>query len=82
VIEVVPGPTDRVVFGKTVLLYNIDTEEEKQYQLLGKYESDPENGKISVNSPLGLALIGREVGDEVKVNTPGGIQEFEILEIY
>ena len=82
VIEVVPGPADRVVFGKTVLLFNLDTEEEKKYQLLGKYESDPSNGRISINSPLGMALIGKEVGEEIRFQTPGGLQEFEILEIY
>jgi transcription elongation factor GreA len=81
VIEVNSSATDRVVFGKTVLIYNITTDEEIKYQLLGPYESEPENGRISVHSPLGQALIGREVGDEIKVKTPGGIQEFEILEI-
>jgi transcription elongation factor GreA len=81
VIDVESGQAETVVFGKTVLLYNIETEEEIKYQLLGPYESEPEKGKISVNSPLGQALIGREVGDEVRVKTPGGIQEFEILEI-
>ena len=81
VLEVETGPADRVVFGRTVLLYDLQTEEELAYQLLGPYESDPENAKISVTSPLGQALIGREVGDEIRVRTPGGIQEFEILEI-
>ena len=81
VIEVEQGPADSVVFGRTVLLYNIQTDEEITYQLLGPYESEPENGKISVQSPLGRALIGKEIGDEVRVATPGGIQEFEILEI-
>jgi transcription elongation factor GreA len=81
VIDFINGPTDRVVFGRTVLLYNIDTEEEVQYQLLGPYESDPGNGKISVKSPIGMALIGSEVGDEVRVKTPGGLQEYEVLEI-
>ena len=81
VIDVESGRAESVVFGKTVLLYNVETEEEIKYQLLGPYESEPEKGKISVTSPLGQALIGREVGDEVKVKTPGGIQEFEILEI-
>jgi len=81
VIEVEEGPADNVVFGKTVLLYNIDTDEEIKYQLLGPYESEPENGRISVQSPLGQALIGKEVGDEITVKTPGGVQEFEILEI-
>jgi transcription elongation factor GreA len=81
VIEVEGGPTDRVVFGRTVLLYNVEADEEVSYQLLGPYESDPENGKISVHSPIGRALLGNRVGEEIKVKTPGGIQEFEILEI-
>jgi transcription elongation factor GreA len=81
VLDIETGPTDRVVFGRTVLLYDVNTEEEVTYQLLGPYESDPEKGKISVTSPLGQALIGREAGEEVRVKTPGGIQEFEIVEI-
>ncbi|MGD8984633.1 MAG: transcription elongation factor GreA [Desulfobacteraceae bacterium] len=81
VLEVESGPTDRIVFGRTVRLYNLQTDEEITYQLLGPYESDPENGKISVISPLGQALIGKEIGDEISVTTPGGVQEFEILEI-
>ena len=63
VLEVESGPTDRIVFGRTVRLYNLQTDEEITYQLLGPYESDPENGKISVISPLGQALIGKEMGD-------------------
>jgi len=81
VIDPEVGPTDRVVFGRTVLLYNNQTDEEISYQLIGPYESDPENGKISVTSPIGQVLIGKEEGDEVKARTPGGIQEFEIIEI-
>ncbi|MCP4682759.1 MAG: transcription elongation factor GreA [Desulfobacterales bacterium] len=81
VIEVEGGPTDCVVFGRTVSLYNIQADEEVSYQLLGPYESDPENGRISVTSPLGKALIGREEGDEVRVQAPRGVQEYEILGI-
>lgn len=81
VIEPDEGPADTVVFGRTVVLYNVNTDEEETYQLVGPYESDPDNGKISVTSPLGQALIGREKGDEIKVKTPGGIQEYEIVEI-
>ncbi len=81
VIDFVNGPKDRVVFGRTVFLYNVETEEEVQYQILGPYESDPDNGKISVKSPIGMALIGSEVGDEVKVKTPGGLQKYEVLDI-
>jgi transcription elongation factor GreA len=82
VINVEDGPTDRVVFGRKVLLCNIETDEEVSYQLVGPYESAPENGQISVTSPLGQALIGKEEGDEVKARTPGGILEYEILEIH
>ncbi len=81
VIEPETGPVDRAVFGRTVTLYNLETEEEKAYQLVGPYESNPEEGKISVTSPIGKALLGREEGDEIKVRTPGGLQEYEIVEI-
>jgi transcription elongation factor GreA len=81
VLDLESGPAEGVVFGRTVLLYDLQTDGEISYQLLGPYESDPEKGKISVTSPLGAALIGKEVGDEVRVKTPGGIQEFEILEV-
>jgi transcription elongation factor GreA len=64
-----------------VVLYDPQTDKEISYQLIGPYESDPENGKISVTSPLGRALIGKEEGDEVRAHTPGGINEYEILEI-
>jgi len=63
------------------MLYNVQAEEEVTYQLVGPYESNPDNGQISVSSPLGQALIGRREGDAVKVKTPKGMQEFEILEI-
>jgi len=81
VIDVNEGPMDRVVFGRTILLYDVQTDKEITYQLVGHYESDPENGRISIKSPLGQGLIGREIGDEVKIKTPRGIQEFEVLEI-
>jgi len=81
VIHVDAEPTNRVVFGRTVLLYNVQTDREISYQLIGPYESDPENGRISVTSPLGQALIGKRKGDEARAKTPGGIQEFEIIDI-
>jgi transcription elongation factor GreA len=81
VIDVNEGPVDRIVFGRTVILYNLGSDEEVSYQLVGPYESDPEKGRISVTSPLGRALIGKEVGDEVDAKTPGGIQSYEVLEI-
>ena len=81
VIDINEGPTDRVVFGRTVLLYDVQTDKEITYQLVGPYESDPENGRISIKSPLGKGLIGREIGDEFKIKIPRGVQEFEVLEI-
>jgi len=81
VIEIDNEQTEKIFFGKTVELRNIINNQNIVYQLVGPYESDPENGKISVTSPLGKALIGKEEGDTVKVKTPTGVQEFEILEI-
>jgi len=81
VIDVNEGPMDRVVFGRTVLLYDIQADKEITYQLVGPYESDPEKGRISIKSPLGQGLLGREVGDEIRIKIPRGVQEFEVLEI-
>jgi len=81
VIELHKESADTIVFGVTVELRNILTDENVAYQLVGPYESDPDSGRISVVSPLGKALIGKEEGDEITLKTPGGIQEFEILEI-
>ena len=68
---------DKVVFGATVTLLD---EEKKQvrYQLVGQVEADASNGRISYNSPLGRALIGRQVGEEVEVSTPSGERYYEI----
>ncbi len=72
---------DRVVFGATVSIADIDTGDTTRYQLVGPYESDVSNNRISVTSPIGRALIGKNVGDTVRVKTPGGIREVEIVEI-
>ena len=74
-------PKDRAVFGCGVVLENIDTGESVEYQLVGPDESNIEKGRISVKSPLGLAIIGREVGDEVLVQAPAGKRTYEIVEI-
>jgi len=81
VIEIDKNPVERIVFGTTVELKNIVNNQKVTYQLVGPYESDPENGKISTTSPLGKALIGKEEEDVIRIKTPGGIKEFEILEI-
>lgn len=72
---------DRVGFGCSVLLYDLDTEEDVKYMILGEDESDPNSGKISINSPIAKALLGKEEGDEVEVNVPAGKRKFEIQEI-
>ena len=71
--------SDRIVFGATVDLLDLDTDEEFSYQILGEDEADVENGKLSVRSPIARALIGKEEGDEVKIKVPRGIRMFEVL---
>ncbi len=72
---------EKAVFGAKVTLEHVETGQQKRYMLVGPYESAPEEGRISVKSPLGQALIGKEEGDLVRVKTPSGIQEMEIVEI-
>ncbi len=72
---------DRVVFGAVVQLLDMDTDEEVTYQLLGPEESDVKKGSISVLSPLGRSMLGKEEGDDVMAQTPGGSREFEVLSI-
>jgi len=81
VIEISNEPSENIIFGSTVELNNLASNQTVTYQLVGPYESNPEDGKISVTSPLGKALIGKEEDDYIKLKTPGGVQEFEILEI-
>ena len=71
-------PGDKVIFGATVSLVNLETDEESRYQIVGDDEADVKSGKISVNSPIARGLIGKEVGDDVVIKTPGGETEFEI----
>ena len=74
-------PTDRVVFGTVITLFDVQTEQEVTYQVLGPEEVDVKNGAISFLSPLGNALLGKEEGDEVQVKTPGGLREYEVVSI-
>ncbi len=71
----------RVVFGATVKLMDLDSDEEITYQIVGDDEADLKAGRISVGSPVAKALIGKSEGDEVGVTTPGGVREYEILEV-
>ncbi|MCE3238384.1 MAG: greA, partial [Gammaproteobacteria bacterium] len=72
----------RVIFGATVHVLNQDTEETLIYQIVGDDEADVKQNKISVNSPIARALIGKEEGDEVKAKTPLGETRYEIMEVH
>src|SRR5690606_15353509 len=70
--------TGKVIFGCTVDIINVDTDEKVTYRIVGDDEADIKQGKISVSSPIARALISKMVGDVVKVNVPNGIVEYEI----
>ena len=72
---------DRAIFGSTVEVEDIDTEDVRRFTLLGPDDADHKNGSISVLSPMGQAIIGKEVGDEVVVDAPRGRIEYEILSV-
>jgi transcription elongation factor GreA len=71
----------RIKFGATVLLVDEDSEEEKSYQIVGDQEADVKSGRISISSPIARALIGKEVGDSIEVNAPGGPRGYEVLRV-
>ncbi len=82
VIDVTALPkSGKVVFGTTVKLLDLDSDEEITYQIVGDDEADLKARRISVGSPVARALIGKEAGDEVSVTTPNRIREYEILEV-
>ncbi len=81
VVEDNNGSTDSVSVGKTVKLFDEEFKEDEIYAIVGPTESDPANNKLSYESPVGKALIGKKVGDVVNVETPGGVVTFKILEI-
>ena len=81
VIDCTAISTDRIVFGAVVTLVDLESDEEVTYQLLGGDESDVKKGRISIFSPWGKAMIGKEIGDEFEVRTPGGLRQLEVLEI-
>ena len=74
-------PTGKVIFGTTVTIANVDTEEQVVYQIVGDDEADIKLRKISVSSPIARALIGKEEGEVVAVRTPGGVVEYELVEV-
>jgi transcription elongation factor GreA len=81
IIETAGRTSETVVFGATVQLIELEAKQKKQYTLVGQDEADLKNGKISIQSPVGKALIGKRVGDQVAVTTPAKIVEYEVIEI-
>ena len=81
IIDVTKLSGDRVVFGATVKLQDVDSEAKVTYLIVGEMEADLKKGRIGITSPLARGLIGREVGDEVKIRTPGGEKAYEILSV-
>ena len=73
--------TGRVVFGSTVKLYDIKSESEIIYKIVGNLESNPEDGHISIDTPIAKGLVGKFVDDEISIDTPSGTLSYEILEV-
>ncbi len=74
-------PTGRVIFGTTVTITNVETDEQTTYQIVGDDEADIKQGKLSVNSPIARGLISKEEGDTVEIETPSGRVEYEIEKV-
>ena len=71
----------KVVFGATVGLLSLENEQEVRYQIVGEKEADIDQGLLSVTAPIARALIGKEEGDVIEVNAPGGVVEYEVLSV-
>ena len=72
---------DKVVFGATVELADVDTDEQKTYQIVGDLEADIKQGLIAISSPVARAMIGKHEGDAITIEAPGGIREYEIISV-
>lgn len=81
IIDVTKLSGEKVIFGCTVKLVDEDTDDEMTYQIVGEFEANVKEGKISITSPIARALIGKTVGDSVEVNTPGGGKSYEVLKV-
>ena len=73
--------TGRVVFGSTVKVFDVDKDKEITYKIVGNLESDPENGEISIDTPIAKSMVGKFVDDEIDIQTPSGNLKYEILEV-
>src|SRR3982751_111359 len=80
-IDISKIPTDRVGLGSTVVVMDLQKDEQITYKLVTSEESDVSKGLISTNSPIGRGLLGKQVGDEVKISIPGGVRDMEILSL-
>lgn len=81
VIDITKMTGTKVRFGTTVIVFDIDTDEEFKYKIVGVDEADISKGLLSISSPLGKTLLGKDKGDEVKFITPGGKKTYEIVEV-
>ena len=73
--------TGRVIFGSTVMVYDIENDKEIKYKIVGNLESDPDKGQISIDTPIAKGLVGKFVDDEINIQTPSGNLKYEILEV-
>ena len=73
--------TGRVIFGSTVMVYDIENNKEIKYKIVGNLESDPDKGQISIDTPIAKGLVGKFVDDEINIQTPSGNLKYEILEV-
>tara|TARA_Y100001970_G_scaffold85355_1_gene107708 strand:- start:142 stop:618 length:477 start_codon:yes stop_codon:yes gene_type:complete len=73
--------TGRVIFGSTVMVYDIENDKEIKYKIVGNLESDPDKGQISIDTPIAKGLVGKFVDDEINIKTPSGNLKYEILEV-
>ena len=81
IVEIAGRTSETIVFGATVVVVEQESQQKRQYMLVGQDEADLKDGKISVQSPVGRALIGKRVGELVEVTTPARVVEYEVLEI-
>ncbi|MFZ9181238.1 MAG: transcription elongation factor GreA [Rickettsiales bacterium] len=81
VIDIEKISDDKIKFGATITIENIDNQKITKYQIVSEFEANIDDGLISYSSPVARALIGKEVGDEIEITTPGGVVNYEILKI-
>lgn len=81
VVDISKISDDKIKFGATITIENINNQKITKYQIVSEFEANIDDGLISYSSPVARALIGKEVGDEIEINTPGGVVNYEILKV-